>query len=150
VFGNTCFKAWYPSYYGKEILGDVLGNVGGGNAKIGGGKRDTPILDCLYICPCCFKYSKEMIPWWKHFRCCEKKAPVSGTKIYTHPRRSKTVSIPQAGSASTNPEETAKGKGKRKSEDNRQVIGAAIINEGEWSVWEVDGEKEGVSFCHFM
>ncbi|KAI3325452.1 acyl-CoA N-acyltransferase [Xylariaceae sp. AK1471] len=146
IFGNTCFKAWYPSYYGKEILGDVSANVGGGNAKIGGGKRDSPMLDRLYICPCCFKYSKELIPWWKHVQYCEKKAFVPGTKVYTHPRRSKAVSIPQINSTLTSPAGANKWKGKNKGDDGSQMVDGDIMNEGEWSVWEVDGEKEGL-FC---
>ncbi|GAW13336.1 hypothetical protein ANO14919_027180 [Xylariales sp. No.14919] len=146
VFGNTCFKAWYPSYYGKEVLGDVSTNVGGGNAKMGGGKRDPPMLDRLYICPCCFKYSKEMVPWQMHVQYCERRAFVPGAKIYTHPRHCKTVKIPHTNSTSTSPIGAAKGKGKSKSGENAQSTGDSIFSEGEWSVWEVDGEKNGL-FC---
>ncbi|KAI0814031.1 acyl-CoA N-acyltransferase [Xylaria sp. FL0064] len=146
VFGNTCFKAWYPSYYGKEVLGDVSANVGGGNAKMGGGKRDHPsMLDRLYICPCCFKYSKEMVPWRKHVRYCEAKAFVPGTKIYTHPRHSKTIRIPRMNSTEASPTGTAKNKGKSKSDGSDQSADTAM-SEGEWSVWEVDGGKDGL-FC---
>ncbi|KAI0537455.1 acyl-CoA N-acyltransferase [Xylaria digitata] len=145
VFGKTCFKAWYPSYYGKEVLGDVSANVGG-NAKMGGGKRDPPMLDRLYICPCCFKYSKEVVPWWKHVRYCEKKAFVPGTKIYTHPRHSDTVRIPYTNSTPASPMETLKGKGKSRGNESGQSTNDAIVGEGEWSVWEVDGEKDGL-FC---
>ncbi|KAI1757582.1 acyl-CoA N-acyltransferase [Xylaria castorea] len=148
AFGNTCFKAWYPSYYGKEVLGDVSASAGGGggNAKIGGGKRDLPILDQLYVCPCCFKYSKEMMPWWKHVQYCEKKAFVPGTKIYTHPRRSKAVRRPLANSTSASPTGAAKGKGKNQPDNGNEAADVAMVNEGEWSVWEVDGEKNGL-FC---
>ncbi|GAP88582.1 putative histone acetyltransferase [Rosellinia necatrix] len=146
MFGNTCFKAWYPSYYAKEVLGDVSANAGGGNAKIGGGKRDLPMLDRLYICPCCFKYSKEMIPWWHHVQYCEKKAFVPGTKIYTHPCRSKTVAGPHAHPTSAASAGTAKGKGRRKGNSSDQSASEAMVNNGEWSVWEVDGEKDGL-FC---
>ncbi|KAI1742333.1 acyl-CoA N-acyltransferase [Xylaria scruposa] len=152
VFGNTCFKAWYPSYYGKEVLGDVPANVGGagagggGNAKIGGGKRDLPMLDRLYVCPCCFKYSKDMVPWWKHVQYCEKKAFVPGTKIYTHPRHSKTVSRLHASSTSASPTGATKGKGKSRSDSSNESADVAMVNQGEWSVWEVDGEKDGL-FC---
>ncbi|KAI1353648.1 acyl-CoA N-acyltransferase [Xylaria sp. FL0043] len=146
VFGNTCFRAWYPSYYGKEVLGDVSANVGGGNAKMGGGKRDHPsMLDRLYICPCCFKYSKEMVPWRKHVRFCEAKAFVPGTKIYTHPRHSKTIRVPRTSSTEESPTTTAKNKGKGKSDGNDQSADTAV-SEGEWSVWEVDGGKDGL-FC---
>ncbi|KAI0104660.1 acyl-CoA N-acyltransferase [Nemania sp. FL0031] len=148
VFGNTCFKAWYPSYYGKEVLGDVSANVGGGggNTKLGGGKREPPMLDRLYICPCCFKYSKEMVPWLKHVQYCEKKAFVPGTKIYTHPRHLKTVSRPEANAASPGSVGTARSKGKGRGDGNSQLDGEAVVSEGEWSVWEVDGEKDGL-FC---
>ncbi|KAI0554817.1 acyl-CoA N-acyltransferase [Xylaria curta] len=152
VFGNTCFKAWYPSYYGKEVLGDVPANVGGaggagaGNAKIGGGKRDLPMLDRLYVCPCCFKYSKDVVPWWKHVQYCEKKAFVPGSKIYTHPRHSKTVRRLHASSTSASPTGATKGKGKSRSDSSNESADVATVNEGEWSVWEVDGEKDGL-FC---
>ncbi|KAI0404688.1 acyl-CoA N-acyltransferase [Xylaria palmicola] len=162
VFGNTSFKSWYPSYYGKDVLGDVAANVGGGNAKMGGGKRDAPMLDRLYICPCCFKYAKEMTPWREHVQYCETKAFVPGTKIYTHPRRPKTVSRPYPKSASapttittatttslsTSPTAgSTKGKGKtRRDLDHQPAAAGDVVNEGEWSVWEVDGEKDGL-FC---
>ncbi|KAI1274906.1 acyl-CoA N-acyltransferase [Xylaria sp. FL0933] len=146
VFGNTCFKAWYPSYYGKEVLGDVSANVGGGNAKMGGSKRDHPsMLDRLYICPCCFKYSKEMVPWRKHVRFCEAKAFVPGTKIYTHPRHSKTIRVPRTSSTEESPTATTKNKGKSRSDGN-DLSADTAVSEGEWSVWEVDGGKDGL-FC---
>ncbi|KAJ2972063.1 hypothetical protein NUW58_g9261 [Xylaria curta] len=146
VFGDTSFKAWYPSYYGKEVLGDGSANVGGGHAKIGGAKRDTPPLARLYVCPCCFKYSKEVVPWSKHVQYCGRKAFVPGTKVYTHPRHLKTVSKPSTDSASTSPAGSAKGKGKSTLHNGNLLTGDAVTNEGEWSVWEVDGEKDGL-FC---
>lgn len=149
VFGDTCFKAWYPSYYGKEVLGDVSASVGGGGStRIGGGKREPPMLDRLYICPCCFKYSKEIVPWGKHVQYCEKKAFVPGTKIYTHPRHSKTVSRPRTDSALPSSVGTgaARSKGKNRGDNNDQLTDEAMFSEGEWSVWEVDGEKDGL-FC---
>lgn len=144
VFGRTCFKAWYPSYYGKDVLGDVPTHVGGANAKIGGGKRDPPMLDRLYICPCCFKYSKDMMPWRKHVRCCETKAFVPGTKVYTHPRHSTSVAKPRTRSTSPSPVVTAKGKGKSRGDNSNQPVDGPTPNEGEWSVWEVDGERDKV------
>ncbi|KAJ8123771.1 hypothetical protein ONZ43_g348 [Nemania bipapillata] len=120
----------------------------GGNTKIGGGKREPSMLDRLYICPCCFKYSKEMIPWWRHVQYCEKKAFVPGTKIYTHPRHSKAVSKSHTNPALPNSIGTGKGKGKSKGDNNRgdQLANEAVLSEGEWSVWEVDGEKDTL-FC---
>lgn len=142
VFGNTCFRAWYPSYYGKDVLGDASTHAAGGNAKIGGGKRDPPMLDRLYICPCCFKYSKDMMPWRKHVRRCEAKAFVPGTKVYTHPRHSTSVTKPRMRSASPGHVATAKGKGKSRGDNGNQPADG----EGEWSVWEVDGERDKL-FC---
>ncbi|RYP05249.1 hypothetical protein DL764_003956 [Monosporascus ibericus] len=144
VLGDICFKAWYPSYYGKEVLGDVSGNAGGGKdmgARMvgGGGKRDPPVLDRLYVCPCCFKYSKELVAWWEHVRCCERKGTVPGRKVYTHPKgkvvRKTTAST--AGSAAGN-----KGKGKKRGEVAAPTVEDNTEEEGEWSVWEVDGESE--------
>jgi hypothetical protein len=106
------------------------------------------MLDRLYICPCCFKYSKELVSWWKHVHYCEKKAFIPGIKVYTHPRRSKMVNVPQVNPKSTSQVGTTKGKGKDKSDDGRHVTDETV-NEGEWSVWEVDGEKEGVSYFPF-
>ncbi|KAI0968406.1 acyl-CoA N-acyltransferase [Xylaria arbuscula] len=149
VFGNTYFRAWYPSYYGKEVLGDVSANVGAGNAKMGGGKRDQPMLERLFICPCCFKYSKEMGPWRKHVQFCERNAFIPGTKIYTHPRHPKTVRRPYTNLTEAFPLATTKNKGKGKSEDGDQSA-EATISEGEWSVREVDGGKDGYTrqlFC---
>ncbi|RYP42255.1 hypothetical protein DL767_000419 [Monosporascus sp. MG133] len=148
VLGDICFKAWYPSYYGKEVLGDVSGNAGGGKdmgARMvgGGGKRDPPVLDRLYVCPCCFKYSKELVAWWEHVRCCERKGVVPGRKVYTHPKgkgvRKTTAST--AGSAAS-----TKGKGKKRSDVAAPTVEENTEEEGEWSVWEVDGESERL-FC---
>jgi hypothetical protein len=143
VFGSICFKAWYPSYYGKEVLGEDFAHVGGFNSKIGGAKRDQPLLDRLYICPCCFKYSKELLPWWKHVGNCEKRASVPGTKIYAHPRRAIAVGTAKTGSPLASPPGVAKPRGRHKS---GEATNSETVNEGEWSVWEVDGEKEGVSY----
>ena len=147
VLGNICFKAWYPSYYGKEVLGDVSGNAGGGKdvggARMGGGKRDPPMLDRLYVCPCCFKYSKELVSWWEHVRCCERKGLVPGRKVYTHPkgtgvRKVKSVAVDPAPAG-------VRGKGKKKVDIEPPVIGQKLDEEGVWSIWEVDGEDERVS-----
>ncbi|KAI1432982.1 acyl-CoA N-acyltransferase [Xylaria sp. CBS 124048] len=147
VFGNMCFKAWYPSYYGKEVLGNISTNVRATNARIGAGKRGLPILDRLYICPCCFKYSKEMAPWRQHVQLCERKRFVPGTKVYTHPRHSKTVSVPQPNPlssaalvASTQRLEITRGVSSGRRADK------SPLRSGEWSVWEVDGDNESL-FC---
>ena len=163
VLGNICFRAWYPSYYGKEVLGDgsgighnakggkggkVLGGQGNG---IGGGKdaacgakthgrrdRDNPpILDRLYVCPCCFKYSKELVAWWGHVRVCERRGFVPGNKIYVHPKGSRTVLVP-SGPAS----KPARG---RRAMGGQRTVEEVVQDEGEWSIWEVDGENDVVS-----
>ncbi|RYP77665.1 hypothetical protein DL771_001033 [Monosporascus sp. 5C6A] len=149
VLGDICFRTWYPSYYGKEVLGDVSGNAGGGKdmgARMvgGGGKRDPPVLDRLYVCPCCFKYSKELVAWWEHVRCCERKGVVPGRKVYTHPKgkgvRKTTASTADSAAG-------AKGKGKKRSDVAAPAVeGDTEEEEGEWSVWEVDGETERL-FC---
>ena len=130
VLGNVCFRAWYPSYYGKEVVGDTPKSNGGK----GGSRRDresSPVLDRLYVCPCCFKYSKELVMWWEHVRVCEAKAFVPGRSIYVHPRREGTVLVPV---------ENNKGGGRRGREGKMEVV----RDEGEWSIWEVDGEKDVV------
>ncbi|KAG7417043.1 Males-absent on the first protein [Fusarium oxysporum f. sp. rapae] len=67
VLGNMCFSTWYPSYYGKEVLGEPSGNLGKTGSKDLGAKD--------------------------------------------------------------------------------QATGEEIVqDEGEWSIWEVDGEKDGL-FC---
>jgi hypothetical protein len=122
MLGDVSFRTWYPSYY--SVLPSSNGGGGGGNAataKMGGGKKDKEvILERLYVCPCCFKYAKEPDPWRAHVKFCEEKAHVPGTKVYTHPQGTK------AGKAGTKEIDSLGG-------------------EGEWSVWEVDGEQDGVS-----
>ncbi|SPO04449.1 uncharacterized protein DNG_07134 [Cephalotrichum gorgonifer] len=149
VLGDICFRTWYPSYYGKDVLGDTSSGGAGAGAGAGTGKhgqprkadRDAcPVLDRLYVCPCCFKYSKELVTWWEHVRVCESRGFVPGRRVYVHPKTSRTV--PPA------PAET-NGKGpKRRRGDGGGVaaVPQAVQDEGEWSVWEVDGAKEGL-FC---
>ncbi|KAK8875300.1 acyl-CoA N-acyltransferase [Apiospora arundinis] len=140
VLGDISFRAWYPSYYGKDVLGDASvtsggkANPGGGGAKIGGGKKDKEVLlDRLFVCPSCFKYSKEEPKWRKHIGACLPKAWVPGNKIYVHPKESR---LPHGANGSE-----PKRNRKLKKED-----GSAHVMEGEWSVWEVDGENEPL-FC---
>lgn len=166
VLGDICFRAWYPSYYGKEVLGDISGNStkGGKDAKSNGngtashqhhdhdakddtsggkahGRRDrdnhAPMLDRLYVCPCCFKYSKELVTWWEHVRWCERRGVVPGKKIYTHPKGKRTVLVPWGPAPK-------QGRGKRSSV-GQKMVEEVVQDEGEWSIWEVDGENDVVS-----
>lgn len=151
VFGNICFRTWYPSYYGKEVLGDASGNSGKGGSKDTGGKdhpggkassrkdRDhPPILERLHVCPSCFKYSKELVAWWGHVRMCERQAYVPGRKVYVHPRGRRKVLVPQ--------DSKAPGAKKRRGDGGVRYVEEIVQDDGEWSIWEVDGEKDGL-FC---
>ncbi|RBQ91967.1 hypothetical protein VDGD_00848 [Verticillium dahliae] len=162
VLGDICFRTWYPSYYGKELLGDISsghasskpshaqhangskdghgqhssGEAGAkAHARRGG---DAPMLDRLYVCPCCFKYSKELVSWLGHVHVCERSAGTPpGRKIYVHPRGRRTVlrAVP----------EVKRGPGKKANAGIRHVE-EVVRDQGEWSVWEVDGEVDGL-FC---
>lgn len=151
VLGNLCFRTWYPSYYGKEVLGATSGNAKGGS-KDGpmeaGGKAPSkkekdslPMLERLYVCPCCFKYAKELVAWWGHVKLCQQRAYVPGKKIYVHPKGRRTVYVAQDGSRAPGPK-------KRRGEGNVRYVEEVVQDEGEWSLWEVDGEQDVVSFFH--
>ncbi len=154
VFGDICFRAWYPSYYGKDVLGDISGNSTKGNANAGnanGGSREDgeaksasrrdrdnpPILDRLYVCPSCFKYSKELVTWWEHVHACELQGSVPGSKIYVHPKGRRTVPA--------QPFAPTRGPKKRKIEPGAGATEKTVQDEGEWSIWEVDGAEDVVS-----
>lgn len=161
VLGNLCFRTWYPSQYGKEVLGDSTGNArtGGGGAHEGAGgkelggkasssssslsRRDQSMLERLYVCPSCFKYARELVAWRGHVRLCERRAHVPGTKIYVHPRGGR-----ERGAAAD--DDDVKAARRRRGDGVPRLVdetpsAAAAAAEGEWSIWEVDGEKHGVS-----
>ncbi|TFB07749.1 Males-absent on the first protein [Trichoderma ghanense] len=149
VLGNLCFRTWYPSYYGKEVLGATSSHAKGGSkdglldaAGRGPSKKDRdglPMLERLYVCPSCFKYAKELVAWWGHVKLCQQRAHVPGNKIYVHPKGRRTVYVAQDGSRGP-------GQKKRRGEGNIRYIEEVVQDEGEWSLWEVDGEKD-VLFC---
>ncbi|ROW07305.1 hypothetical protein VMCG_03861 [Cytospora schulzeri] len=177
VFGNVCFSTWYHSPYGTEALGDASGNSGKAGNSTGSSSHDGSIkeegahpnnttrktkedkLDRLYVCPCCFKYSKELVPWWQHVHLCERRNYVPGEKIYTHPRGRRTRQVPvgttaapaaaaAAVTATVTASAASKGPGrKRKGPDpTAQTVEETVEDQGEWSIWQVDGETEGL-FC---
>jgi hypothetical protein len=150
VLGNMCFSTWYPSYYGKEVLGESSGNLGktgskdlGAKDQATGGKSSSrrdrehhPVVDRLYVCPSCFKYSKELVAWCHHVHVCERKAQIPGRKVYVHPRGRRKILVPHDNKTS--------GPKRRKGEGNIRLVEEIVQDEGEWSIWEVDGEKDGV------
>ncbi|KAM0452121.1 hypothetical protein ACHAPV_009638 [Trichoderma viride] len=150
VLGNLCFRTWYPSYYGKEVLGATSGNAKGGSkdgpAETGGKapakkeKDGAPMLERLYVCPCCFKYAKELVAWWGHVKLCQQRAHIPGKKVYIHPKGRRMVYVAQDGSS------RGPGQKKRRGEGNIRYVEEIVQDEGEWSLWEVDGEQD-VLFC---
>lgn len=156
VFGNTCFSTWYHSPYGTEALGEISGNSDKSTAtsrvqqagskdealaNAAGKKTKEDKLDRLYVCPCCFKYSKELVPWWQHVHLCEKRGWVPGDKIYTHPKSRQT----RQSNAGTVSSALPRGPGrKRKNAD--EISAEGVEDQGEWSIWQVDGEDESL-FC---
>ncbi|WZH46246.1 acyl-CoA N-acyltransferase [Fusarium acuminatum] len=114
VLGNLCFSTWYHSYDGKELLGESPSNLAKMGGKDAGAKDQTtggksssrrdrehhPVVDRLYVCPSCFKYSKELLPWCHHVHVCERKTQIPGRKVYVHPRGRRKILVPHDTKAS--------------------------------------------------
>ncbi|CAG9991567.1 unnamed protein product [Clonostachys byssicola] len=146
VLGDLCFRTWYPSYYGKELLGDPSATIpkpGGGGKDDKAAKKDRdqppPMLNRLYVCPSCFKYSREIVAWWGHSKVCSLRGRVPGRKIYSHPRGRRTRLVPQGG-------KTTLGAKRRRGDGGVRYVEETVQDEGEWSIWEVDGEVDRL-FC---
>ncbi|KAI9731068.1 MAG: hypothetical protein M1818_007925 [Claussenomyces sp. TS43310] len=96
VLGDVMFNAWYPSPYVKEIVGKEVVEE---NKRAGRNNISEMMLERLYVCKWCFKYSRELMAWWAHVGCCKRREQIPGRRVYTH-------------------------------------------QDGEWTVWEVDGEVD--------
>ncbi|CAG9957209.1 unnamed protein product [Clonostachys rosea f. rosea IK726] len=139
VLGDLCFRTWYPSYYGKELLGDPSATAP--KPASGGGKDDKaakkdrdhtpPMLNRLY--------SREIVAWWGHSKVCPLRGKVPGRKIYSHPRGRRTRLVPQGG-------KTTLGAKRRRGDGGVRYVEETVQDEGEWSIWEVDGEVDRL-FC---
>lgn len=107
------------------------------HSQQGQGHGGGPVLERLYVCPSCFKYSKELVAWWGHVRVCHRKGQVPGRKIYVHPLSGDKPKAQQQG-------------GKRKrggAGGEAPSTEETVEDKGEWSIWEVDGEQERVSLA---
>lgn len=107
-------------------------------AKASGRARDALArLERLYVCPCCFKYSKELMAWCIHMRLCIENQKVPGEKVYIHPRGMSKIPI----QSSQTPSKRG-GMGRKILE----VEYEEVVTNGEYSIWEVDGD-ENTLFC---
>lgn len=124
----------------------MLGEFSGVKEEAGGSKllkkEHQVMLDRLYVCPSCFKYSRELVAWWGHVRACDRLGNVPGRRIYVHPKGRRRVFVPQGNKGMT-PK-------RRKGEGGVKYVEEMVQDEGEWSIWEVDGEVDGVSHLYFV
>ena len=71
LFGDILFKAWYPSWYPKEVLGEK------------GLEGKGAVVKRLYVCERCFGYTKVCGEFVRHVRGgCGREIP--GRKVYVH------------------------------------------------------------------
>ncbi|PQE19331.1 histone acetyltransferase protein [Rutstroemia sp. NJR-2017a BVV2] len=152
VFGDICFKSWYSSWYPREIIGmnhgaGGAGELGGGHVgsggvtkgnKSGNGKGNgkgsagaaasATQVERLWVCGWCFAYSLSKGEMGVHREVCRRRVEgPPGRRIYVHAERS------------GDGDEVGDGDGMDREGEEK----------GEWSVWEVDGEEEVVSFLSF-
>ena len=85
VLGNLLFETWYPSLYPEEALfhdtnhnnnnnhdddddDDDEDDHERGEARAGPSAHTSqrPPLDRLYVCPSCFRYGRELMPYLTH------------------------------------------------------------------------------------
>ncbi|RCI12701.1 hypothetical protein L249_1258 [Ophiocordyceps polyrhachis-furcata BCC 54312] len=152
VLGNLCFRTWYSSQYGKEVFDNNVYNTNSNNNNSSSNshhnnsnsnttqamtssshKREPPrMLERLYVCPCCFKYARELVAWRGHVRLCERRRHVPGHKIYVHPRTRRRRE---------DGKDSGEGFKRRRAES---CVDHLAESEGEWSIWEVDGDKDGL------
>jgi hypothetical protein len=77
-----------------------------------------------------------LVAWCHHIHVCERKTQIPGRKVYIHPRGRRKILVPHDNKTS--------GPKRRKGEGNIRLVEEIVQDEGEWSIWEVDGEKDGV------
>lgn len=77
LFGEVLFKAWYPSWYPREILGE----------KSSTGETRGLLLPRLHVCARCFGYTRDLEEYVLHKSKCVKDVP--GELVYIHPSKQK-------------------------------------------------------------
>ncbi|KAI9753614.1 MAG: hypothetical protein M4579_005078 [Chaenotheca gracillima] len=95
VLGDLLFETWYGSFYPDELVsGGAAGGRasavgqpagGGGAAKAAGAGGGDVVVERLYVCRWCFRYSRELMPYMGHVKMCpEKEEGPPGFMIYSH------------------------------------------------------------------
>ncbi|KAF2650950.1 hypothetical protein K491DRAFT_682567 [Lophiostoma macrostomum CBS 122681] len=124
VFGTLLIKPWYPSFYPEELVG----------------RR----IERLYVCQWCFKYSKELMGFLGHLKCCGGQPVIrggpdgdeGGNEVGSGSRRgSKSWSGSGNGSGNGNGDKSASEKAGMPGEEIYRDEARGI------SLWEIDGEE---------